>query len=506
MSASHHARSPLLGQRALVIGGSIAGLLAARVLSPRFGRVTIVDRDVLPVSAANRRGVPQGVHGHGLLASGLDALTQLFPQLLRDLVEAGAIQGDVAGSMRWFQHGCYKARFDSGLRGVLLSRALLECMVRRHVLALPNVDLAPNLTVVGLTMDEQRGSITGVRALPHRPYADPARRIDTSAFPADLVVDAAGRTSRLPEWLEQLGYTRPAIDEIGVDLGYTTRTFVRRPEHLGGALGAVITPTPPKETRGGFMLAIENDRWIVSLCGWTGDHATATSAGFVDFARSLARPDIYDVVSTATPLSEPISFRVAASTRRRYEHLAQHPERLIAIGDAIAAFNPVYGQGMSVAALEALELKACLDEPEGLTSIGCRFFARAARVVDTPWTMAAGGDFAFDGVIGRRPAGAAFVNWYLDHVHDAASTNHDVCRAFFRVANLLAPPSSLFTPSIVARVIRTRLRDRPVTQPADAAPGSDPAIDCWSAPDAPGRSDRTTRDSPARRRASSSAR
>jgi 2-polyprenyl-6-methoxyphenol hydroxylase-like FAD-dependent oxidoreductase len=472
MSASPRAQSHLLGQHAIVIGGSMAGLVTARVLSPRFGRVTIIDRDVLPVSATTRRGVPQGNHGHGLLASGLRGLGQLFPNLLRDLVDAGAVEGDVVGSARWFQHGCYKARFDSGLGGVLLSRALLESMVRRQVLALPNVDLAPSVSVVGLTTNESRQQVTGVRVQHHRAHADQARRIDTTAFPADLVVDATGRASRLPAWLEELGYPKPSLEEIGVDLGYTTRTFVRRPEDLDGAFGAIVTPTPPKETRGGFILAMENDRWIVSLCGWTGDHAPATSEGFIEYARSLPSPDIYDVVRTATPLTDPVSFSVATSTRRRYERLTQLPERLLAIGDSIAAFNPVYGQGMSVATLEALELQDCLDEQEGLTWIGRRFFARAARVVDTPWTMAAGGDFAFSGVTGRRPAGTSLVNWYLDHVHDAASTNQEVCRAFFRVANLLEPPSSLFKPSIVARVIRTRLRDQPITRLAAAPPTS----------------------------------
>lgn len=496
--SSPHAHSHLLGQHAVVIGGSMAGLVAARVLSPRFGRVTIVDRDVLPVSATHRRGVPQGCHGHGLLASGLDGLKQLFPNLVRDLVEGGAIEGDVVGTFRWFQHGCYKARFDSGLRGVLLSRPFLECIVRRHVLALPNVDLAPNVHVVGLTTDESRGVITGVRVHHPRLHGDAAPTSDTTVVPADLVVDATGRASRLPAWLDQLGYAKPAVEEIGVDLGYTSRIFARRPEHLDGDNGAVITPTPPKETRGGFILAMEHDRWMVSLCGWTGDHAPATKDGFVEYARSLPRPDIYEVVRDATPLSDPVFFAVAASTRHRYERLAKLPERLLAIGDSIAAFNPVYGQGMSVATLEALALESCLDEPEGLTWIGRRFFARAAQVVDTPWTMAAGGDFAFAGVTGQRPAGTSFVNWYLDHVHDAASTNHEVCRAFFRVANLLAPPSSLFKPAVVARVVRTRLRDTPIAGEA--------VTDYSSASGGRGRTDRTIRGSHAPHRASSSAR
>jgi 2-polyprenyl-6-methoxyphenol hydroxylase-like FAD-dependent oxidoreductase len=462
MSAWHRDRSHLLGQHAIVIGGSMAGLVAARVLSARFGRVTILDRDALPVTPAHRLGVPQGCHGHGLLASGLQGLVRLFPRLKRDLLDAGALEGDVVGSVRWFQHGCYKAQFDSGLGGILLSRPLLECMVRRQVLALPNVDLMPNIHVLGLAATESRGRVTGVRVQHHRPHQSPARSVDMATFNADLVVDATGRASRAGAWLEDLGYASPPIEEVGVRLGYATRTFVRRREDLDGALGAIITPTPPGETRGGFMLAMEHDRWIVSLCGWTGDHAEPTNEGFLAFARSLPRPDIYDVVRRATPLTDATAYAIPSSLRRRYERLTRLPERFLTIGDSIAAFNPVYGQGMSVATLEALELAACLDGPEGLAWLGRRFFARAARVVDTPWTMAVGGDFAFHGVTGRRPAGNALVNWYLDRVHDAASTDHEVCRAFFRVANLLASPGSLFAPTVMARVLRARLRDTPV--------------------------------------------
>lgn len=492
MSAWHRDQSHLLGQHALVIGGSLAGLVAARVLSPRFGRVTIVDRDAFPASSANRRGVPQGWHGHGLLASGLRGLVELFPGLLGDLVNAGAVQGDVVGSVRWFQHGCYKLQFDSGLGGVLLSRALLEHTVRSHVRALRNVDITTGAHVLGLAADEARRRVTGVRVL--QGSSGRSAPVET-IYKADLVVDASGRATRAPEWLEHLGYARPPVDEVTVGLGYTTRTFVREPRHLDGLQGAIIAPTPPLETRGGFALAMEHDRWIVSLCGWTGDHAPATPDGYLEYARSLPRPDIYDLVKTATPLSDPVSFVVPASVRRRYERLSHLPEAFVAIGDSIAAFNPVYGQGMSVATLEALELARCLGEHDGLTAIGRRFFRRAAKVVDTPWTIAVGSDFGFAGVTGPRPPGTSLVNWYLDHVHDAASTDQEVCRAFFNVANLLAGPATLFHPSTVARVIRARLRDEPRRTTAHS-----------SASIAPARSDRTTRGSRARRPASSSAR
>jgi 2-polyprenyl-6-methoxyphenol hydroxylase-like FAD-dependent oxidoreductase len=445
---------PLLGQHAIVIGGSMAGLVTARVLSERFARVSVLDRDALPLMHVPRKGVPQGWHGHGVLASGLRGLTRLFPTLNADLVAAGAIQGDIVGSVRWFQHGRYKARFNSGLEGVLLSRPLLEGIVRRHVLAIPNVDLVAHTHVVGLSAEGSR--VTGVR-LRRDDHGGGPSRFDATSL-ADLVVDASGRASRSPEWLEQLGYERPRVDEVRVGLGYTTRTYVRRPEHLDGDLGVIIAPTPPHQTRAGFAFVMEGDRWIVSMCGWTGDHAEPTPEGFLAFAKSLPRPDVYDLIRDATPLTDPVSFAFPANIRRRYERMTRLPEGYLAIGDAIACFNPIYGQGMSVATLEAIELETCLDEPQGLARLGQRFFTRAARVVDTPWTIAVGGDFAFKGVTGARPAGTSIVNWYMDHVHDAASTDRAVCRAFFDVANLLAPPPTLFRPSVVARVLSARLQ------------------------------------------------
>jgi 2-polyprenyl-6-methoxyphenol hydroxylase-like FAD-dependent oxidoreductase len=475
MSVMYVDRPSLLGQHALVIGASMAGLVAARVLSERFAHVTIVERDTLPPIGVNRRGVPQGWHGHGLLASGLGQLVRLFPTLLADLTEAGAIEGDVVGRVRWFQHGRYKAKFRSGLNGLLLSRALLEGMVRRHVRALPNVGLVDGTHVAGLIVDAAQKRVTGVRVRGVAANAEPAG--PEIQLTTDLVVDASGRSSRMPVWLDQLGYAKPRVDEVKVGLGYTTRTFVRHERDLDGDLGAIIAPTPPRETRAGFILAMEGGRWVVSLCGWMGDHAQPTDEGFLAFAQSLPRPEIHEVIRRAMPLTGPTAFAFPANVRRRYEALARFPQRLLVMGDAIASFNPIYGQGMSVAALEGAELEACLDDVEGLHEIGRRFFTRAARVIDTPWTMAVGSDFAFTGVTGPRPAATSLVNWYLDHVHDAASIDRRVCRRFFDVANMLAPPTALFRPGVVARVALARLGSTLQTSGRDAAARRDDGQD-----------------------------
>ncbi len=447
---------------AIVVGASLTGLIAARVLSDRFDEVTIVDRDELPTAIDNRRGVPQGRHGHGLLASGCEALKQLFPEVEREWIAAGAVPGDVIGDVRWFQHGYYKAKFPSGFNGILMSRPLIEGTLRRLVGRLPNVRVLGQTHARTLeTSDDGRG-VSGVRTT----NAD-----GESVLDADLVVDASGRSSRSAEWLSALGHKPPSVDEVPIALGYTTRTFRRRPQDLDGDAGAIIGPLPPHQKRVGFMLAMEGERWMVTIGGWLGDHAPVDPQGFVEFARTLTRPDIYDVIKDAEPLTEAVTYAFPSNLRRRYERLTRFPERYLVMGDAVCSFNPFYGQGMSVAALEGLALEKCLAGSPSLDAVWRPFFKEAARLIDTPWMIAAGSDFAFRGVTGPKPAGTDFVNWYLWYVHRAASTNRTVCRTFFDVANLLKPATTLFHPACVGRVVKECLR--PSAAPGLAPPDGD---------------------------------
>jgi hypothetical protein len=291
---------------------------------------------------------------------------------------------------------------------------------------------------------------------------------------SDLVVDASGRGSRSSDWLEQLGYERPAVEEVEVDLGYTTRMFRRRPTDLGGDKGAVIAPRPPADMRAGFMLATEGDRWTVTIGGWLGNHAPTDAEGFLEFSRTLCRPDVYDVIKDSEPLTDAVKYVFSSNQRRRFDRLKTFPGRYLVMGDALSSFNPLYGQGMSVATLEAQALGECLAAAPSLERIWRPFFKAAGRIIETPWTIAAGSDFAFRGVTGTRPPGTTIVNWYLDRVHFAASTDRRVCRAFFDVANLLRPPTTLFHPPMVARVARACLfpsADHPEGSPLGTGAG-----------------------------------
>jgi 2-polyprenyl-6-methoxyphenol hydroxylase-like FAD-dependent oxidoreductase len=333
---------------------------------------------------------------------------------------------------------------------VLLSRPLLEGTLRQMVRQLPNVTIVDDTHALSLVADVAGRRVTGVRIRQGLRDA----RIDGAA----LVIDASGRASRAAEWLERLGYDAPPEARVEVGLGYMTRTFKRRPDDLNGDMGVIIAPTPPHQRRVGFMLAQEGERWIVSIGGWLGDHAPDDPAGFEAFAQSLARPDIYDVIKTAEPLTDPVAYVFPANLRRHYERLTRFPERFLVMGDAVCSFNPFYGQGMSVAALEGLLLARCLDDDHDTATLSRRFFKEARTIVDTPWTIAAGSDFAFPGVTGVKPAGTDTINWYLSQVHRAASIDRVVCRAFFDVANLLKPAPTLFAPRVLGRVMASVLR------------------------------------------------
>jgi 2-polyprenyl-6-methoxyphenol hydroxylase-like FAD-dependent oxidoreductase len=443
--------STLHGEHAIVVGASISGLMVARVLSDHFARVTLIERDRLPAGFASRKGVPQGQHVHGLLARGEMILQELFPGLREDLLADGAVPSDIGQNTLFFQYGGYKTRFESGHRGLLMSRPLIEGHVRRRVLGLANVALIEDSDVLGLAAADDRVRVTGVTM--HR------RDVDGSVekLPADLVVDAGGRGAHAGTWLEALGFPRAPEEKIEIGVGYTTRLYRRRPGDLPGAKVAIIAPTPPHERRLGVLFPIEGDRWMVTLGGWLGEHAPADEAGFLAFARSLPAPDIYTVIHQAEPMSDFAVHKFPSNLRRHYERLRRVPEGFVAIGDALCSFNPIYGQGMTASALEAVVLDECLrhDSPANLPR---HFYRRVAKIIDMPWQSAAGADFAYQGVAGVKAPGTDLINWYVAQVQRAVLHDRSVYAAVLGVTNMLKSPTSLFHPQILWRVLRSKHR------------------------------------------------
>jgi 2-polyprenyl-6-methoxyphenol hydroxylase-like FAD-dependent oxidoreductase len=453
----------LNADHAVVLGGSMAGLLAARVLADVYAEVTVVDRDELAPGSMPRRGVPQGRHIHALLAGGQQVLEQLFPGLTGELVAHGAPVGDVLGDARLVFGGHRLRRAEVGLVAVSASRPLLEDRVRARVRALTGVAFAPASDVVGLRCSPDRRRITGARLL---------RRADGSAeetLDADLVVDATGRGSRAPVWLDALGYGRPDEDRVRVDVGYATRRYRLAPDALDGDLACLHGPTPDRP-RGGALARLEGEVWMLTLFGYLGDYPPTDPAGFDTFARTLHCPDLHDTVGAGEPIDDPVPFRIPANIRRRYERMRHLPEGLLVMGDAVCSVNPIYGQGMTIAALHAVALRRCLED--GDRPLARRFVRAAAKIADHAWRMATGADLALPDVEGPRSVQVRLVNAYMDRLLNVAAIDPAVAASFIRVAGMVDPLPTLVRPSLALRVLhphgppsgKPSVRNRPIRQ------------------------------------------
>ena len=454
---------------AIVIGASMAGLLAARVLCNHFERVTLIERDALPEQPEHRKGVPQGRHLHALHARGEQILNRLFPGLSDSLVEAGATRIDIPGDIVWYHLGGYNLRYKSGLTQLAMSRPLLESHVRRRVLGLANLVCSQRHDVVGLLTSETRERVTGVTLRPRPEDGQKAEIV------ADLVVDATGRGSRSPAWLESLGYPKPSEAAITIGYGYTTRLYKQDSTCLRHAKAIFIQPTPPHTKRLGGLYPIEGGRWIVTLGGYKDHHAPANEQGFLEHARNLSAPDLYQVLRRAEPLSDFVTHGLPSNLRRHYERMSRFPDGYLVVGDAMCSFNPIYGQGMTVSAIEAEVLDRCLSgmrSRNASSRLAGEYFRGAARAIDGPWMVAAGEDFRYWGIEGKRAPGTNIINWYVGHVHRATHNDAAVSDALIKVMMLIDTPPTLFHPRVVLPLLKDRLLRR---SPTNRLPNSGPS-------------------------------
>jgi 2-polyprenyl-6-methoxyphenol hydroxylase-like FAD-dependent oxidoreductase len=429
------------GRRAVVVGGSLTGLMAAAALARHCARVTLVERDALAAGPEARKGVPQARHVHVLLKEGERILADLFPGLVAELVAAGATVVDMARDTHWFYFGAWKARFASGVEFLSQSRSFLEWRVRQRLAALPNVTLRPETEVRGLVLDEAR-RVRGVRVTG-------ADRLD-----ADLVVDATGRVSRATAWLADAGLAPPRESRVTVGVGYASRFYRRPAGGLGDWKALFVYPRPPG-TRLGVMVPVEDDRWMVTLVGWFGDHPPDDEAGFRAFAASLPVPDFAAALEGAEPLSPIVLHKFPANLRRHYEDLPTMPDGLAVIGDALCSFNPIYGQGMTTGAIGARTLDLALAERRGrdLAGFSRSFQRRLAAAIDSPWLLTTCEDLRSAAAEGERPAWMPLLHWYTRRVQQLTWHDQLVGKRFLEVMHLLKPPRTLFHPAILWRVL-----------------------------------------------------
>ena len=440
-----------IGGHAVVLGASMAGLLAARTLADFYENVTIVERDMLPEAAANRRGVPQGRHVHGLLARGAQALEEMFPGVLDELARDGArlFDGRDLSALYYNINGHQMVRTGSAssFTAYAASRPFLEYHVRRRVSALPNVTLLEDHDVAGLTSTSDHGRITGVRTV------DRCSR-DESVLAADLVVDATGRGSRMPVWLDELGYGRPVEDHVVVHLSYSTQ-WLRMPAEALHEMAVLIGVLPGRPTGMG-MLGCEKNMWLFTLMGMAGGQPPCTRAEMFDWAEDFAPPHVLDAVRAAEPIGDVARHRFPSSQWRRYDKMRRFPDGLLVTGDAICSFNPIYAQGMTVAALETLALRDCLAR--GTSDLAPRFFRAAAKPIRQAWQLSAGGDLALPEISGEQSVATRLFNGYVDRILTAAEYDAAAMDQFSRVTALVDPAVRLLRPAMIWRAAAANYR------------------------------------------------
>ncbi len=392
LSKTSHQSDSNHRSHAIVIGGSLTGMLAARVLSEHFDQVTLIERDRFPEGPAPRHEVPQARHFQVLLSRGLNIVEGLFPKLSEEMISAGAVEIDAGADLAWLNPAGWGINFKPGLKALSFSRDLLDWSVRRRVSAIPNIRLIENCEVMELITNERRDAIAGV-LFRYRSQSDKAAGKE-DWLAADLVVDASGRASKMPQWLSEIGYEPPAETVINAHLGYASRLYKIPADFYTNRKGAFAQAAPPEHIRGGIMFAIEGDRRIVTLAGRDRDYPPTDEEGFLAFARSLRNPLIYDAIKNAEPLTPITGYRGTENRWRHYELLERWPESLIVIGDGACAFNPVYGQEMPTATIGAEWLDKCLrEQPGDLSGLARRFQRGLAKLYADPWMLSTGEDY-----------------------------------------------------------------------------------------------------------------
>lgn len=440
---------PQLGSYAVVLGASMGGLLAARVLADFYEQVTVVDRDVLPADPVNRRGVPQGRVIHAIQARGTQILDELFPGFLDNLLADGVASWDDGDFSKYFISAAGHqltppGRAPNAPAMAFPSRPLLEWHVRQRVLAIPNITIIDAHDVVGLTATPDRGRVTGARVVDR----DADREMTLAA---GLVVDATGRGSRVPVFLDELGYGRPTEDEVMVHLAYASQMLRIAPgaikEHMIG-----ILPKPGRPKMLG-LIEYENDSWMFAVGAMAGLQPPRQRADMLEFAADFTPARVLEALQMAEPLGDVVHHRVPSNRWRRYDKMRRIPGGLVVVGDAICSFNPIYGQGMTVAAIEAMVLRDCLRRGE--RGLARRFFRASARKIQVAWQTAVCSDLALPEVEGPRPRWIPIANLFLERLLTAAETDPVVTGQFMRVTGMIDSPARLLSPSMLIRLART---------------------------------------------------
>jgi len=435
--------------RVIVVGGGITGLLTALAVSRWAGQVTLVERDSIPDTIQPRKGVPQGHHGHTLLSTGQAAMEALCPGIRRELLSAGAVPMDPTADLAFYQ------RLDTGFMGTLQTQPLLASILRRRVRLLPNVGILqrhaarnPIVTGDGTGANDRIAGVALVDLETGKPVY----------LPCDLLIDAGGRTSPLPRWMKQLGYPAAPEENLPYDLTYVSRRFHLAPDRSRRWQVLLAYPQAPFGRRTGFISPVEGGHHVVTLAGYFGDAPGTSPDEFLAFARSLPNQDLYRQVAAAVPVSPARRLRIPDAYLRRYD-MAWMPRGLLAIGDSICCLNPGFGQGISVAACQALALRDFLDQAGGDAQAHLAPLQR--RLVDIvlpPWMLTLSGGGIFAGIVSRSSKFLPALNWYAGTLLEPAARANPINQSMTELTRMLAAVHPMLQPHMATELAGSGLR------------------------------------------------
>ncbi|WP_010281384.1 FAD-dependent oxidoreductase [Bacillus timonensis] len=427
--------------KVIIIGGGIAGKLAARVLSNYYKEIMIIEQDSEVSSPAPRKGAPQGNHIHALLHAGEHGLEELFPGITEKFQSTGAVVINSTKDLAWHHHGVWKLRYDGSYTTTLQTRPHLEWHINQYIIQDKNIIIQYNQSVKKFIYDEVKNRITGIELK------------NGSVIHADLVVDASGASSFSHRWLTEKGIHIPA-EQVKIDLTYVSQ-IVELPENDDRDWTIkLLYPNPPHEKMAGSISRVEGNRYLVTFIGY---HDSITSkekiTSLVELAKKLSKSDIYHELQNANPVTDISIYRVPHITWRKIDKVKNLPEGLLMIGDTICRIDPFFGQGMSIAVVEALALKGIL-ETQSQENIAQKFHQEAAKIIAPIWNMVLTEDFRYPETTGKKPLGLPILQWYAKNVFLLSGKDEKIYDSFIKVMNLKRPMTILMKPRIVFEVLK----------------------------------------------------
>jgi 2-polyprenyl-6-methoxyphenol hydroxylase-like FAD-dependent oxidoreductase len=455
-----------LGKHAVVIGGSISGLLTSRMLSNYFEKVTVIERDRFPENVASRKGFPQASHIHSLMLRGRIILDELFPGIEEELIHLGAQRFDMGSDMTWLTPAGWGKNWISGLDIIAFSRDLLDWIIRNRLKEFSNISILEGCQVKELIAHENK--IKGVSL-----YTKSLDSNDTSSIriiDADLVVDASGNSSKAPQWLKTLGLIPPSESVVDPSLKYATRLYRMSSLPSRAWKAFYVQPAPPISNRGAITFSIEGDRCIFSFMLSGEQIPPKTEEEFLEFASSLENNEIYRVIKNAEALSPVAIYHAPANRRRYYEYMKEFLEGFVVLGDAVCTLSPIYGQGMTVAALGVKLLDKCLQlqlekQPENLIGLASLFQKQLSKINNIPWDFVISQDERYpnckSSIYRQSPTSmlkAYLMRWYLDQVIKLTTYNTKVRMTLFEVMHMVKTPEAFFQPEVLLPVLQQLLK------------------------------------------------